>query len=86
MTRYSIEYKDRIFLKGYGILSFAENISKNIGKNISKNVSGKYIQKPFDHAKQFATDAYKTTSKRGIQNIAEVTGGLVGDNIAGKIT
>ena len=39
MTRYSVEPRifDRIFLKGYGILSFAKVISKNIGKNISKN-------------------------------------------------
>ena len=35
---------------------------KNIGKNIGKYLSGKYIQKPFDHAKQFATDVLKTFS------------------------
>ena len=38
MTRYSIKPRDRIFVKGYGFLSFA----KNIGKNISKNLTGKY--------------------------------------------
>ena len=41
MTPYLIEPKNRIFIKGYGFLSFAKNISKNIGKNISKNLNGK---------------------------------------------
>ena len=31
--------RDRIFVKGYGLLSFAKNMAKNIGKNISKNVN-----------------------------------------------
>ena len=42
-------------------------MGKNIFKSISKNVSGKYFQKLFDHTKQFATDALKTTSKRVTQ-------------------
>ena len=37
MTRYSIEPRDRIFVKGYRFLSSAENIVKNIGKNLSGN-------------------------------------------------
>ena len=37
MTRYSIEPRDRIFVKSYGFLSFAKNMGKNIGKYISKN-------------------------------------------------
>ena len=28
--RYSIEPRDRIYVKGYGFLSFAKNISKNL--------------------------------------------------------
>ena len=32
MTRYSIQAKDQIFVKGYVLLSFAKNINKNIGK------------------------------------------------------
>ena len=42
-------------------------MGKNIGKNISKNVSRKYSQKLLDHAKQSATDTFKTGSKRAIQ-------------------
>ena len=37
MTRYSVQPRDRIFAKGYGILSFARNMGRNIGKKISKN-------------------------------------------------
>ena len=42
MTRYSIQSRDRIFVKGYGFLSFAKNMGKNVGKNRSKSLSGKY--------------------------------------------
>ena len=41
-------------------------MGKYIDKNISKNLSGKYNHKLLDHAKQSATDASKTTSKRQI--------------------
>ena len=44
MTRCSIQPRDKIFVKGYGFLSFAKNMGKNIGKNISKTLSGKYSQ------------------------------------------
>ena len=30
--RYSVQPRDRIFVKGYGFLSFAKNISKKIGE------------------------------------------------------
>ena len=66
MMRYSVRPRDRIFVKGYAFLSFAKNVSRGTGKNISKNLSGKYSQKLFDHAKQSATDALKTSSKRVI--------------------
>ena len=36
---YSIEPRDRRYVKGYGCLSFAKNIGKNIGKNISNKYS-----------------------------------------------
>ena len=68
-------------------------MGKNIGTNISKNLSGKYSprmlavrQKLFDHAKQFATDALKTSSKRVIKKAAEATGDLIGNKTANKIT
>ena len=56
-------------------------MGRNIGKNISKDLSSKCSQKLFDHAKQSATDALKTDSKRAIQKIAEATGDLIGNKI-----
>ena len=60
MTRYSIQPKNGIFVKGYGFLSFA----KNMGKNIGKSFSGKYSpgmlamrQELLDYAKKSKTDA-----------------------------
>ena len=41
---YTIEPRDRTFVKGYGFLSFAENIGAHLAK-VAKNVSNKYIQK-----------------------------------------
>ena len=32
LMRYSMQPRDEIFVKGYGFLSFAENMSENIGK------------------------------------------------------
>ena len=42
MTSCLTEPRDQIFVKGYGLLSFAKNMSKNIGKNACKNKSGIY--------------------------------------------
>ena len=65
--------KIRIYLKGYGFLSFAKNISKNLGNKSS--------QKLLDTAKKSTTDAIKTGSKRAIQKTAEATGDLIGNKI-----
>ena len=46
MRCYSVQARDKIFVKGYEFLSFAKNMSKNIGESISKNLSNKYSQKP----------------------------------------
>ena len=59
MTHYSVQPKDRIFVKGYEFLPFAKNMSKNIRKDISKKLSSKYSQKFIDHAKQSATKQQK---------------------------
>ena len=53
--RYSIESRDRIYVKGYGFMSFAENIDKNL--------SNKYSQKIINTAKRSATDVIKTASQ-----------------------
>ena len=76
--RYSIQPRDRIYVKGYGFLSFA--------KNMNKSLSNKYSQKLLGSAKKSTTDAIKTASKRAIQKTAEATGDLIGNKIADKIT
>ena len=76
--RYSIEPRNRIYVKGYGILSLV--------KNAGKNSSNKYGQKLRNSAKKSTTDAIKTASKRAIQKRAESTGDLIGNKIADKIT
>ena len=76
--RYSIEPRDRIYVKGYGFLSFA----KNIGKNLSK----KYGQKFFDRGKKSANEAIKIVSKKAVQKTPEATGDLIGNKIADKVT
>ena len=42
-------------------------------------------QKLLDQAKEFATDALETVSKRAIQKTAETTGDLNGSKIADKL-
>ena len=76
--RYSIEPRYRIYVKGYGFLSFA--------KNMGKSLSNKYGQKLLDSAKKSTTDAIKTTSRRAIQETAEATGDLIGNKTDDKIT
>ena len=73
MSPYSIEPRDRVFVKSYGFWSFTRNMSKNI----SKNLDGKYSQKRLDHAKQSAAEAFQIASKRAIHKTAEETGDLI---------
>ena len=72
--RYSIEPKNRIYVQGYGFMSFVRSMSNKFGKKL------------VDTAKKSATDAIKTASKRAIQKTGEATGDLIGNKIADKIT
>ena len=74
---YSIDPRNRRYVKGYGCLSFA--------KNIGKNITNKHTEKIVDSAKKSATDITKTASKRTIQKTAEATGDLI-CNTVDKIT
>ena len=76
--RYSIEPRDRTYVKGYAFLSFPKIMGKNLGN--------KYGQKLFDSAKKSTADAIKIPSKRGTQKTAEAAGDLIGNKIADKIT
>ena len=71
--RYSIEPRERRYVKGYGFLSFARNLNNKYGQNLA------------DSAKKSAKDAFKIASKRAIQKTAEAAGDLVGNTTANKI-
>ena len=75
---YSIEPRDKIYIKGYGFLSFA--------KNMGKILSNKHGQKLLDSAKKSTTDAIKTDLKRATQKTAETNGDLIGNESADEIT
>ena len=72
--RYSLDPRDRIYVKGYRFMSFARSMSNKYGKKL------------LDTAKISATDAAKTASKRAIQKTVQATGDLVGNKTADKIT
>ena len=73
--RYLVEPRVRVYVKRYGFLSFA--------KNMSKHLSDIYNKKLHDTAKKSTTDAIKTASEREIQKKAEATGDLIGNQIPG---
>ena len=72
--RYSIEPRKRIYVKGYGFMSFARNFSDKYSKSL--------VNKGINVSKTFA----KTAGKRILQKSAEATGDLIGNKIADKIT
>ena len=72
--RYSIEPRDRIYVKR---MDFCP------ARNMGKCLSNKYVQKPIDAAKKSTTDNMKTASKKEIHKATEATGDL---KIADKIT
>ena len=67
---YSIEPRERRYVKGYGFLSFA------------RNFSDKYSKSLMDLSKTFA----KIASKNILEETAKATGDLIGNKIADKIT
>ena len=72
--RYSVEPRKRIYMKGYGFMSFARNFSDKYSKPL--------IDKGIDVSKTFA----KIAGKRILKKCAEATGDLIGNKIADKIT
>ena len=72
--RYSIEPRERRFVKGYGFMSFARNFSGKYGKSL--------MDKGIDVSKKFA----KTAGKKILKETAKATGDLIGNKIADKIT
>ena len=68
--RYSIEPRERRYVKGYGFMSFA------------RNFNDKYSKTLMDISKTFA----KTAGKKILKETTKATGDLIGNKIADKIT
>ena len=83
--RYSIDPKDRIFVKRCPFLPFVKNIGTH-ETNVAKNINSKYSRKLLDSAKKSIIDTIKATSKRLIQKAVEATGDLIGNKTSDKST
>ena len=68
--RYSIEPRERRYVKGYGFMSFA------------RNFTDKYSKSLMDVSKMFA----KTAGKKILKEPAKAAGDLIGNKVADKIT
>ena len=71
--RYSIEPRERRYVKGYSFMSSARNFSDKYSKSL--------MDKGIDVSKKIA----KTAGKRILKKSAEATGNLIGNKIADKI-
>ena len=72
--RYSIEPRERRYVKGYGFMSFARNVSDKYSKSL--------MDKGIDLSKTFA----ETAGKKILKETAKVTGDLIDNKTADKIT
>ena len=72
--RYSIEPRERRYVKGYGFMSFARSFNDKYSKSL--------MDKGIDVSKKFA----KTAGKKILKETAKATGDLIGNKIANKIT
>ena len=81
MMRHSIERRDRIYVKGYGFLSFAKNIRKTPAKGWEASMGKRFLMQQICRQQMLL----RLTLKRAIQKIVEATVDLVGNKIAEKI-
>ena len=88
--RYSLEPTYRRYVKRYGFLPFPRKFGDKYGKksmNTAKTVgTSKYSKKIIDTTKKQGSEFAKTAGKRIVQKSAKVTGDLIGNKIADKIT
>ena len=91
--RYSIEPRERRYVKGYGFMSFARNFGNKYGKKLMNtaiktgtNFNSKYGKKLTDTAIKTGKDFATIASKKIVHKSAEATGDLIGNKIADKIT
>ena len=91
--RYSIEPRERRYVKGYDFMSFARNFGNKYGKKLmdtaiktGTNFSSKYGKKLTDTAIKTGKDFATIAGKKNNSQSAEATGDLIGNKIADKIT
>ena len=91
--RYSIEPRERKFVKGYGFMSFARNFGNKYGKKLMNtaietgtNFNSKYGKKLTDTAIKTGKDFATIAGKQIVHKTAEATGDLIGNKIAHKVT
>ena len=91
--RYSIEPKERRYIKGYSFLSFAKSFGNKYGKKLMNtaiktgtNFNSKYGKKLTDTAIKTGKNLATIAGKKIVHKSAEATGDLIGNKIAVKIT
>ena len=91
--RYSIEPKERRYVKGYGFMSFARNFGNKYDKKLMNTAiktgtifNSKYGKKLTDTAIKPGKDFATIAGKKIVHKSAEATGDLIGNKIADKIT
>ena len=91
--RYSLEPHYRRYVQGQGFMSFARNIgnkyrkkifdkSLDVGKSMKKQYGRKILDNSLSAGKHFT----KIAGKKVLTKSAEVTGDLIGNKIADRIT
>ena len=91
--RYSIEPRERRYVKGYGFMSFARNFGIKYGKKsmntaikTGTNFNSKYGKKLTDTAIKTGKDFATIARKKIVHKSAESTADLIGNKIADRIT
>ena len=91
--RYSLEPRYRRYVQGQGFMPFAKNIGNKYGRKIfdknidvGKKMSNKYGRKILDKSMDAGKDFAKIAGKKVLHKSAEVTGEMIGNKIADRIT
>ena len=85
---YSIEPRERRYVKGYGFMSFARNFGNKYGKKLintaikaGTNFNSKYGKKLTDTAIKTGKDFATIAGKKIVHKSAEATGDLIGNKV-----
>ena len=91
--RYSLEPSYRRYVQGQEFMSFAKNIGNKYSRKIfdksadvGKKMSNKYGRKIFDKSMDAGKNFPKIAGKKVLHKSSEVTGGMIGNKIADRIT